>query len=148
MRFLIVFGLVCACASAQDSAAQKVIDNEYQHYKLFWSSVGVLGAASTFDYVTSVGLNSAAKKGLVREQNAFLRTSYGGFDPLKGSAYKFGTCVALVATELWLRNRYAKSPESSRTLDRCFSVINFAGSAIFWKVGIGNVRLGRPPGAF
>ncbi len=140
--------LQSAWASAQDTAAQRVIDNEYRHHKLFWSSVGVLGVASAFDYATSVGLNASARKGLVREQNDFLRTNYGGFDPLKGAAYKFGTRGALVAAELWFRHRYGRSVETSRTLDRCFSVINFAGSSIFWKVGINNVRLGRRIGAF
>ncbi|MGI8742653.1 MAG: hypothetical protein ACR2NN_08790 [Bryobacteraceae bacterium] len=148
MRFLIVFGLACLCASAQDSAAQKIIDNEYQHHKLFWSSAAVFGAASAFDYATSIALNDSAKKGLVRERNDFLRNSYGGFDPLKGAAYKLGTRGAVVAAELWLRNRYSKSAETSRTLDRCFSAINFAVSGVFWKVGINNVRLGRPLGAF
>ncbi len=98
MRFKIVFGWTCACACAFGQAtqalhqpAQAIITTEYQHHKLFWSSVGVLGAASAFDYATSVALNNAAKKGLAHENNGFLRTSYGGFDPVKGAAYKLGS---------------------------------------------------------
>ncbi|MDQ6760192.1 MAG: hypothetical protein M3Z32_10055 [Acidobacteriota bacterium] len=155
MRFKIVFGWMCACAcafaqgsQALHQPAQDIIKTEYQHHKLFWSSVAVFGAASAFDYATSVALNDAAKKGLVHEKNEFLRTSYGGFDPVKGAAYKLGSRASTVAVELWIRHRYANSAESSKKLDRYFSVVNFGVSSLFWKVGAGNIRIGQRVGAF
>ena len=153
MRFTIVFGLTCACAFAQDTtardnAAEDIIKTEYQHHKLFWSSVAVFGAASGFDYATSIALNDAARKGLVHEQNGFLRTSYGGFDPVKGAAYKLGSRAATVGLELWIRHHYSNSVESSKKLDRCFSAINFGVSSWFWKIGADNIRLGQRVGAF
>jgi hypothetical protein len=140
--------LTCACAVAQDDSAQEIIRTEYQHHKLFWSSVAVFGAGSGFDYATSVALNDAAKKGLVREKNGFLRTSYGGFDPVKGAAYKLGSRAATVGVELWIRHHYGTSVDSSKKLDRCFSAINFGVSSLFWKIGAGNIRIGQRVGAF
>jgi hypothetical protein len=147
VQFTVAFNAAQPSASKPPNESELFVQEEL-HHKLFWSSVVAFGLSSGFDYATSIKLNDAAKRGLVRERNAFLRNSYGGFDPAKGLLVKGGARAVLVVTEVVLRRKLGTKPRDSKLLDRSFTVLNYALSGFFVRIGVSNIQLGQMHGVY
>lgn len=88
----------------------------------YWASVGALSAATSADYVSSIGKYEA---------NPLMRGRDGRFSPVKGAIVKGGSAVALVYVERRMSTR-------SR---RIAAIVNFALVGVFSAVAARNARI-------